>query len=61
VKGARSMGPPTPTLLGKVCKRALVVLPSSPYQKVFVCGACIGTAQVGVFVGVPFWSTLQMV
>jgi len=29
VKGARSMGPQTPTRLGKVCKRALVVPPSS--------------------------------
>jgi len=37
-----------PTRLGKVYKRALVVPPSSPHQRPFVCGACIGTAQVGV-------------
>jgi len=48
VKGARSVGPPTPTRLGKVYKRALVVPPSFPHQRAFVCGACIGTAQVGV-------------
>ena len=29
-------------------KKSLVVLPSSPHQRAFVCGACIGTAQVGV-------------
>jgi len=34
--------------LGQVYKRALVVLPSSPHQRAFVCGACIGTAQVGI-------------
>ena len=34
------------TRLGKVCKGALVVPLSSPYQRVFVCGSCIGTAQV---------------
>jgi len=39
---------PTPTRLGKVCKRALVVPPSSPHQRTFVRGTCIGTAQVGV-------------
>ena len=39
---------PTPTHLGQVCKRDLVVPPSFPHQRVFVCGACIGTAQVGV-------------
>jgi len=39
---------PTPTLLGKVYKRVLVVPPSSPHQRAFICGACIGTAQVGV-------------
>jgi len=38
----------SPTRLGKVYKRALVVPPSSPHQRAFVCGACIGTAQVGV-------------
>jgi len=48
VKGAHSMGPPTPTRLGTVYKRALVVPLSSPHQRAFVCGACIGTAQVGV-------------
>jgi len=48
VKGARSMRPPTPTHLGKVYKRALVVPLSSPHQRAFVCGACLGTAQVGV-------------
>jgi len=37
-----------PTRLGKVYKRALVVPPSSPHQRAFVCGACTGTAQVGV-------------
>jgi len=36
------------TRLGKVYKRALVVPPSSPHQRAFVCGPCIGTAQVGV-------------
>ena len=34
--------------LGKVYKKALVVPPSSPHQRAFVCGACTGTAQVGV-------------
>ena len=34
--------------LGKVYNRALVVPPSSPHQRVLVCGACTGTAQVGV-------------
>jgi len=36
------------TQTGKVYKRALVVPPSSPHQRTFVCGACTGTAQVGV-------------
>jgi len=39
---------PTPARLGKVYKRAFVVLPSSPHHRAFVCGACIGrrgTAQ----------------
>ena len=31
---------PTPTALGKVYKRAVVVPPSSPHQRAFVCGAC---------------------
>ena len=62
VKGAHSMGLihihtkhsintrkyPTPTPLGKVFKRALVVPSSTPHQRAFVCGACKGTAQVGV-------------
>ena len=39
---------PIPTHLGKVHKRALIVPPSSPYQRVFVCGTCAGTTQVGV-------------
>ena len=39
---------PTPTRLGQVYKGALVVPPSSPHQRAFVYGACIGTAQVGV-------------
>jgi len=39
---------PTPTPLGKVYTRALVVPPSSPHQRTFVCGASIGTVQVGV-------------
>jgi len=34
--------------LGKIYKSALVVPPFSPHQRTFVCGACIGTAQVGV-------------
>jgi len=38
----------SPTRLGKVYKGALVVPPSSPHQRAFVCGACIGTAQIGV-------------
>ena len=50
---------PTPTRLGIVYKRALVVPPSSPHQGVFVCGACIGTAQVGVSLVSLFGSTLQ--
>jgi len=61
VKGARSMGPATPTHLGKVYKRALVVPLSSPHQRAFVCGACIGTAQVGVSLVSLFQSTLQTV
>jgi len=58
VNGARSMGLlhihtshsintrilPTSTRLAKVYKGALVVLLSSPHQRAFVCGACIGTA-----------------
>jgi len=48
VKGAHSMGPPTPTRLGKVYKGALVVPLSSPHQRAFVCGACTGTTQVGI-------------
>ena len=35
---------PTPTPY----TRALVVTRSSPHQRAFVCGACIGTAQVSV-------------
>jgi len=38
----------TPTRLGKVYTRDLVVTPSSPNQREFVCGVCIGTAQVGI-------------
>ena len=37
-----------PSRLGKVYKRALVVPPSSLLQRMFVCGACTGTAQVGI-------------
>jgi len=62
VKGAHNMGllhihtkhsintrkHSTPTPLGKVYKRALVVPSSTPHQRAFVCGACKGTAQVGV-------------
>ena len=48
---------PTPTLLGNILKRALVVPSSSPHQRAFVYGACSGTAQVGV----SFLSTLYMV
>jgi len=33
---------------GKVYARALVVSPSSPYQRALACGACTGTAQIGV-------------
>jgi len=47
-KGAHSMSPPTPTRLGKVYKGTLVVPLSSPHQRAFVCGACIGTTQVGI-------------
>ena len=36
-----------PSRLGQTHKRALVVPPSSPHQRAFVCGACTGTAQVG--------------
>jgi len=43
--------------LGKVYKKALVVPPSSPYQRAFVCGACTGTAQVGVSL-VSLWDPL---
>ena len=39
---------PTPTRLGKVYRGALVVPLSSPHQRAFVCGACIGTAQVSI-------------
>jgi len=39
---------PTPTRLGQVYKRALVVPPSFPHQRAFVRGAFIGTAQVDV-------------
>jgi len=39
---------PTPTCLGKVYTRVMVVPPSSPHQPAFVCGACSGTSQVGV-------------
>jgi len=39
---------PTPTPLGKVYTRALVVPSCSPHQRAFVCGACTCTAQVGV-------------
>jgi len=39
---------PTPTYLGQVYKRDLVVPPCSPHQRAFVYGACTGTAQLGV-------------
>jgi len=39
---------PTPTRLGQVYKRALVVPPFSSYQRAFVCGAYAGTPQIGV-------------
>jgi len=52
---------PTPTPLGKVYTRALVVPPSSPHQREFVCGACTGTAQIGVSLVFLFKSTLQTV
>jgi len=39
---------PTHAPLGNVYTRALVVPPSSPHQRAFVCGACTGTAQVDV-------------
>jgi len=48
VKGALRMGLFHITRLGKVYKRALVVPHSSRHQRAFVCGTCIGTAQVGV-------------
>ena len=44
----------TPTPLGKVYKRALVVPPSSPHQRAFVCGACTGAAQVSVWLVLLF-------
>jgi len=37
-----------PTPPWESIKRALVVPPSFPHQRPFVCGACIGTAQVVV-------------
>ena len=43
-----------PTPLDKVYKGALVVPLSSPYQRVFVCGSCIGTAQVVISLVSPF-------
>jgi len=52
---------PTPTRLGQVYKRALVVHPSSPHHRAFVCGACTGTAEVWRLGGVPFRSTLQTI
>jgi len=58
----RTAKPSTPpTRLGNVYKRVLVILPSSPHQRAFVCGACIGTAQVGVSLVSIFRSTLQTV
>jgi len=39
---------PTPTRFGKVYKGALVIPLCSPHQRAFVCGACIGTAQIGI-------------
>jgi len=45
---------PTPTPLGQVYKRALVVTSSTTLQRAFVCGACKGHRLVGV----PFRSTL---
>ena len=70
VNGARSMGlfhiytvhsintrkHPTPTRLGRVYKRVLVVPPVSPHQREFFHGACIGTG-----VSFLFRSTLQTV
>jgi len=38
----------TPTPLGKVYTGALVVPSFTNHQRAFVCGACTGTAQVGV-------------
>jgi len=38
-----------PSRLGRVYKRALVVLTSSPHQRVFVCGACMGISLVSLF------------
>ena len=39
---------PTPTRLAQVYTRTLVVPPSSPHPRAFVCGANMNTAQVGV-------------
>jgi len=52
---------PTPTCLDQLYKRVLVVPRSSPHQRAFVCWACIGTAQVGVWLVSLFRSTLQTV
>jgi len=45
---AKDRAPPHPLTLWQRIQRALVVPLSSPHQRAFVCGACIGTAQVGV-------------
>jgi len=45
---AKDRAPPHPLTPWQSIQRALVVPLSSPHQRAFVCGACIGTAQVGV-------------
>ena len=45
---AKDRAPPHPLTPWQGIQKALVVPLSSPHQRAFVCGACMGTAQVGV-------------
>jgi len=45
---SKDRAPPHPLMHWQSIQRVLVVPLSSPHQRAFVCGACIGTAQVGV-------------
>ena len=45
---AKNRAPPHPLTPWQSIQRALVVPLSSPHQRVFICGAYIDTAQVGV-------------